>query len=71
MTTKSEFWTALMQLAGTMADGDGQVTQKEYLQAVAAEFACASANRRRQMRLALWAVVTFLDELSSLIPRSQ
>ena len=68
---KLDFWTALLQLAGTMGAGEEHMTHKERLQAIAVEFATASADRRREMRLALWAVVTFLDELSRLIPRSQ
>jgi hypothetical protein len=68
---KSDFWTAVFQLAATMAVYEEHLTQKERLQAIATEFACATANRRREMRLALWASVTFLEELSTLIPRSQ
>jgi hypothetical protein len=70
MTMKSEFWTALAQLAATMAAAEGHLTHKEQLQIIATEFACATANRRRDMRLALWAVITFLEDLSALIPRS-
>lgn len=71
MKMKSDFWTDLIQLAGTMAAYEEHLTQREHLQAIATEFASATGNRRHKMRLALWAVITFLEEISTLIPRSQ
>jgi hypothetical protein len=70
MKMKSDFWNDLIQLAATMAAYEQHLTQKEHLQAIITEFVSATAKGRREMRLALWAVITFLDEISTLVPRS-
>jgi hypothetical protein len=71
MIIREDFWSALSQLAATMASEEEYITHQENLQAIVVAFATAPAERKREMRLALWAVLTFLEELSTLVPQSQ
>ena len=71
MMIKDDFWSALSHLAATMVAKEENVTHQENLQAIVVAFATAPPGRKREMRLALWAVLTFLEELSTLIPQSQ
>lgn len=67
MKTKSEFWDCIVQLAATAA-GDEVMTQSERLQSIVIAFATAPAAHQREMRLAFWAVLTLLEDLSKMIP---
>lgn len=61
---KLDFWSALVQVGVALSSDDRDRTHVERIRAVAAEFARATPDRQREMRLALWAVLTFLEELS-------
>lgn len=71
MIIKEDFWSALSQLAATMVAQEEHVTHQENLQAIVVAFATAPPARKREMRLTLWAVLTFLEELSTRVPQSQ